>query len=126
MPLEQIFEKVGAKIPDMGVAVDRRAARVHLHLTSRRVERLELLDRAGVSIEEANRHYSISTVATASAAIPSPRPIAPSPSFVVALMLTRAGSRRSAAAIFSRIAGMWGAIFGASAIKVASTLSGRA
>ena len=30
---------------------------------------------------------SVSTVATAIAAIPSPRPIAPSPSFVVALML---------------------------------------
>ena len=91
-----------------------------------RIERLKFLELPRVGVEEANRHYSISTVATAIAAIPSPRPIAPSPSFVVALMLTRAVSRWSAAAIFSRMAGMCGAIFGASAINVASTFTVRA
>ena len=45
-----------------------------------------------------------STLATAIAAIPSPRPSAPMPSLVVALMPTRAMSMPSAAAIFSRIA----------------------
>ena len=41
-------------------------------------------------------------------------------------MLTRAVSSFSADAIFSRIAGICGAIFGASAINVASTFIGRA
>src|SRR5205809_4929862 len=125
MSLKQIFKQISAKISDVGVAIDRRPARVHLHLAARWIEWPKFFERARVSIEEADRHYSISTVATAIAAIPSPRPIAPSPSFVVALMLTRAASSLSADAIFSRMAGICGAIFGASAINVASTFNGR-
>ena len=39
MPLQQIFEDVGAKISDVRVVVDRRTARVHLHVATRRIER---------------------------------------------------------------------------------------
>jgi len=70
--------------------------------------------------------YSCSTVAIAIAAMPSPRPIAPSCSFVVALMLMRDSVAPIACAIFFRIAGIWGAILGASEITVASTFTARA
>ena len=56
-------------------------------------------------------------------AIPSPRPIAPMPSLVVALTLTGA---ESASARRASISARWGASFGCSQIRVASTLSGAA
>ena len=60
------------------------------------------------------------------AAMPSPRPMAPRPSLVVALTATRAAGRPRAAAMRSRMEKTWGAIFGASAMTVASMLLIRA
>src|SRR5205809_7369311 len=124
VPLQQIFKNVSAKISDVRVAVNRRSAGVHGDV--RRVARSELLQRAGVSVKETESHHSTATLATAMALIPSPRPIAPNPSFVVALMLIASAFTPSAVAIFSCIAGMRGEIFGASASKVASSFTTRA
>ncbi len=66
-------------------------------------------------------HSGISRAATAKAAIPSPRPIKPSFSLVVAFILTRATGIPRAAAIFWHMAGKWGRSLGASARRVAST-----
>jgi hypothetical protein len=65
--------------------------------------------------------YTWVTVTTAWAAMPSRRPTKPMPSLVVALRLTAVGGRSRAAAMRSTMAGTWGAIFGASASRVAST-----
>ncbi len=67
-------------------------------------------------------HSGTSRAATARAAMPSPRPMKPSFSLVVALMLTRSTDSPRAAAIFTHMAGKWGRSFGASASRVASTL----
>ena len=56
MPLQQIFENIGAKIPDVRVAVNGRPAGVHLHRATVRIERTELLDLARVGIEKTKRH----------------------------------------------------------------------
>ena len=56
MPLEQIFEDVGAKISDVRVAVNRRPAGVHLHRATVRIERPELLDLARVGVKETQGH----------------------------------------------------------------------
>ncbi len=60
-------------------------------------------------------------VATACAAIPSPRPVKPSFSVVVALTLTRSGAMPRIAAIRSIIATRCGPIFGRSQMIVTST-----
>src|SRR5690606_37825905 len=60
--------------------------------------------------------------ATASAAIPSPRPRAPRPSWVVALRPTSSAPTPSTAAMRARIAALYGAIRGASATRVRSQL----
>src|SRR6266852_1196534 len=60
---------------------------------------------------------------TASAAMPSPRPIAPSRSAVLALMLTWPRSISRSAARFATIAPVCDAILGACAMMVASTLA---
>src|SRR5204863_883107 len=67
------------------------------------------------------RFYSSSAIA--SAAMPSPRPIAPRRSEVFALTLTWSGRIARSAARFATIVGMCSAIFGASARMVASTLA---
>ena len=51
MPLQQVFENIGAKIPDVRVAVNGWPAGVHLHRATIRIERMELLDLARVGIE---------------------------------------------------------------------------
>jgi hypothetical protein len=51
MPLQQIFENIGAKIPDVRMAVNGWPAGVHLHRATIRIERMELLDLARVGIE---------------------------------------------------------------------------
>ena len=56
VPLQQIFENVGAKISNVRVAINRRSAGVHRDI--RRVTRGELLQRAGVSVEEMESHLS--------------------------------------------------------------------
>lgn len=60
-------------------------------------------------------------LATAWAAIPSRRPMKPSPSVVVALMLTWSMLSPAIPAILARIADRWGPTFGASATIVQST-----
>src|SRR6266550_5165909 len=60
------------------------------------------------------------SVATASTAIPSPRPIQPMPSFVFAFTDTCADPASSASASFSSIASRWGASLGFSTITVTS------
>src|SRR6266581_4292584 len=67
------------------------------------------------------RFYS--SRAIASAAMPSPRPIAPSRSAVLALMFTWPRSISRSAARFATIAAVCGAIFGACAMMVASRLT---
>src|SRR5690606_26338836 len=69
-------------------------------------------------------HHSLHgrrTVAVAIAAMPSPRPMKPSFSIVVAFTLTRPASMPAIAAMFRRIASACGAIFGASQSSVASS-----
>src|SRR5258706_6392511 len=61
--------------------------------------------------------------ATASAAMPSPRPMKPSCSVVVALMLTAPGATPRSAAILPTMRAMCGAMRGVSATMVASTLT---
>jgi hypothetical protein len=56
MPLQQIFEKVGAEISDMRETVNRRPAGVHLDRARGFIERMEFLQLARVSIEKAQRH----------------------------------------------------------------------
>ena len=56
------------------------------------------------------------------AAMPSPRPVKPRRSVVVALTETRSMSQSRSAATFARMAATNGAIFGACAMTVASTL----
>src|ERR1043166_5306418 len=70
--------------------------------------------------------HRVSTVAIAIAAMPSPRPSVPRPSFEVAFTLTPNSEMPIASAIFFCIAGMCGAIFGDSAMIVASTFTTRA
>ena len=64
-------------------------------------------------------------VATACAAIPSPRPVKPSCSVVVALTLTRSAGRPSSPATRATIAARCGPILGCSQIRVTSTCSMR-
>lgn len=131
MALQQIFENVGAKISDVRAAVNRWAASIDVDVVRCRIPRPEFLKlsrvgikkRSAISMNEndgvveqrsASHHYanlpsllsSCSTVAIAIAAMPSPRPIAPSRSFVVALMLIRNSVAPIACAIFFRIAGI--------------------
>src|SRR5436190_7870658 len=122
MPLEQILKKVGPKISKMGEIVNGWPAGIDFHFASGRIERMELFGSPRIGVEELQGHqFVVSTVAIAIATMPSPRPIAPNPSLVVALMLICEMSRLSARAIACFIAFRCGAIFGASAIKVAST-----
>src|SRR6185503_12013488 len=58
------------------------------------------------------RRVHQSTSATACAAMPSPRPIAPSRSVVVALRLIAPPARPRSAAMLAIMRGMWGAIRG--------------
>src|SRR6185437_4269365 len=69
------------------------------------------------------RQNPIRMLATAWTAIPSPRPVNPSPSVVVALMLTWLMLNPAISAMRSRIAGRCGPILGASAAIVQSTWS---
>src|SRR5713101_10031284 len=89
MSLEQIFEDIGPEISDVRPAVNGRPACVDADLAFGGIARLKFFNLARVSIKKAQWHYSCSTVAIAIAAMPSPRPIAPRPSLVVALMPTR-------------------------------------
>ena len=66
-----------------------------------------------------------SSSTTANAAMPSPRPIAPSPSFVVALRPTAFSSVPRTRAMRSMIRSRCGASFGASATSVRSQLTTR-
>jgi len=56
VPLKQIFEDVGAKIPNMRAAVNGWPARVHSDWTPADIAWLELLNFARVGIEKANSH----------------------------------------------------------------------
>src|SRR5438132_1363895 len=56
MALKQIFENVGAKISDVGAAVNRRSAGVDVDLAILRVAQLKFFGVARVSIKEAQRH----------------------------------------------------------------------
>ena len=70
--------------------------------------------------EEGRRVYGSLRVAVARQATPSPRPAKPSPSVVVALTETRAGSIDAIAATRSRIASRHEPILGPSQMSVAS------
>ena len=56
VPLQQIFENVGAKISDVSAAVNRRPAGVDVDLAILRVARLKFFDLARVGIKKAKRH----------------------------------------------------------------------
>ncbi|PAV67340.1 hypothetical protein WR25_01718 [Diploscapter pachys] len=79
----------------------------------------------GCDGEQRGLHRGRLTVATACAAMPSPRPVKPSRSVVVALMLTRSSDSPSSAPMRVRMASRCGPIFGASQISVRSTKSMR-
>ena len=64
-------------------------------------------------------------MAVAWAAMPSPRPVKPRRSVVVAFTLTRSGSIPSKSASRAVMAGRWGPIFGRSQMRVTSTLTMR-
>ena len=70
--------------------------------------------------EQSVQHYT--SVQTASAAMPSPRPVKPSFSVVVAFTLTWSISTPQSAAILAHICAVCGDSFGASQITVASIL----
>src|SRR5205814_7413959 len=69
------------------------------------------------------RQNPIRMLATAWAASPSPRPVKPRPSVVVAFTLTWSTLKPAISAIRARIAVRWGPIFGSSAMIVQSTWS---
>ena len=106
------------RVPDMDPRVDGRPAGVDPDLA--RLARLELAEAVRERVVQLDRHRS--SIATASAAIPSPRPRKPRPSFVVPLTLTRPASTPSAPASRDAIAAACGEIRGSSQITVASTL----
>ena len=56
VPLEQIFEDIGTKIPDMCAAVDRRPTGVNVDLASGCVSRLESLEFSRVSVKKPKGH----------------------------------------------------------------------
>src|SRR2546430_5033636 len=56
MALKQIFENVGAKISDVGAAVNRRPTGVDVDLAILCVARLKFFDLARVGVKEAQRH----------------------------------------------------------------------
>ena len=93
---------------------------------ARAVSTARSLDHQRFAVENLLEHRDIaghhSTCATASAAMPSLRPMKPIISLVVALMPTRSGLMPSAAPMFARIASRCGRTLGASATSVESTL----
>jgi hypothetical protein len=105
-----IDTKVAEFLFDNGAAL-RLAKRVR-----KRVEWQEVVGRARLT------HSQASSKTTAWQAIPSPRPIAPSCSVVVALTLTRSRGALSAAAILEHIASLCGASLGNCATTVISAL----
>ena len=56
MALKQIFEDVGAKIPDVCAAVDGWSASVHADRPCAGIARLEFFDLTRVGVKEARRH----------------------------------------------------------------------
>src|SRR2546430_11176778 len=105
------------RVPDMDPRVDGRPAGVDPDLA--RLARLELAEAVRATVVQLDRHRS--SIATASAAIPSPRPRKPRPSFVVPFTLTRPASTASAPAGRDASAAACGEIRGSSQITVAST-----
>src|SRR5262249_9630768 len=83
-------------------------------------ERTALGQLSGLKAQRVRDHAGSPTVATAWAAIPSPRPVKPSPSVVVALMLTRSGSSVAKAATRAIMAERCGPMRGRSQISVTS------
>ena len=61
--LEEVFKQVGAEVADVGVVVDRGAARVELDGFPGGVEGPELFKLAGIGVEKANRHGRTGSVA---------------------------------------------------------------
>src|ERR1043166_4634675 len=148
MTLQEVFEDVSAKVANVRAAVNRRPAGVDVDLAVLYIARLKFFELARVGFKKTQRHQlgrdpavaggrpfllrrsrrsrpTNSTVAIAIAAMPSLRPIAPSRSFVVALMLMFVSEMPIVLAIFCRIAETCGAILGASTITVASTFTMR-
>src|SRR5207248_4639871 len=102
--LEQREDHVRARVPDVNGPVDGGSAGVDRHLAG--IARLELADPAGERVLDADlaRHQpERSTVAIASAAIPSSRPMKPSPSLVVNFTFTSSGCRPTTPASLPRI-----------------------
>ena len=101
-PAKQVLKQKGAEVADVGIVVNRRAARVHPDVS--RLERHELFDLAAHRVVQAKwGHGSSLRSTTAWAARASPRPMAPMWSVVVALRPTAAGSTSRAAARLLRI-----------------------
>src|SRR5690348_2067557 len=69
-------------------------------------------------------HQLSSSSTTACAARPSPLPMAPRPSWVVAFTLTRSARMPRSAAMLAHMAATWGASLGASAMMVMSAWEG--
>src|SRR5579883_860042 len=101
-----------------------RSLRSASYITADRAEEIASVGMMGMDLSYSNveQDYGRSISATAEQAIPSPRPVKPNPSVVVALTLTCEMSRRRCSARCARIAGIWGANLGRSAMIVASTL----
>ena len=123
------------RAPDLGPR-DRRAHRAHCTAAAstcaargRRHDRARhaASGRAARSYACALRRVWLGTTQqhAASAAMPSPRPVKPRRSVVVAFTLTSTASQPRSAAMLARIAGTCGASFGACATIVASTLPTR-
>jgi len=58
MPMKQVFENVGSKIPDVRERIYSRAAGVHLHDFASRVQGLKDFNLASERVEKLNRHAS--------------------------------------------------------------------
>src|SRR5204863_5858265 len=102
--LEEAEDRVRPGVAHVHARVDRGAAGVDAHAA--RIARLELAERLreGVLDADGARHQSArSTVATAMAAMPSPRPTKPIPSPVVNLTFTARASTPAACARAARI-----------------------
>src|SRR3989339_1049983 len=112
---------VGAGMPQVRFVIRRNAADVHGHFFV--VKRQKLAGFAGKRVIYFYHGFFFgSTETVAIAAMPSPRPIKPSFSLVVAFIPTRSGAMPMAAAITCFMRGVYGFILGCSAITAMSTL----
>src|SRR5919106_38400 len=122
VPADHVEPYERSSIPDVDSVVDRRPTHIDVGATG--LARPEIHDVASHGVIYANSHEPTLLInATAYAAMPSPRPVNPSPSVVVALTDTAPGSISSAPATALTISSRSGLNLGAAATTVESMFS---